>query len=499
MPEQQQAEFPEALTFGDDQYHPSYTQWLPLWEYYQAIFDGSDGAKEYLTKFIEEETAAYKIRQQDSAFPRICARALGVFTGHIFSQPPDTSQLPEKLKYLNDNFDGDGTDAVTFLQDQHRTPVMPLGACYLLVTKPIATTPIANREQEIEQGLQPMVVPFSPVQLVKWDFDEQGNLLYVVLKDKYRRSGGFAEAHVEYNLLRIWTQTSWALYHSKDDGIEGANSNTYELLSSGKHKLGEVPLVAIYNMRQSRFCGTTEMRTLGLADFALDIYSKITWLDQGLKYQGFPIPVIKSQDEDLTMVKAGPGYGIQLKGENDDAKMLETTGQALSLLNDKITASKMEFLDTAFRQLSPTKATGGNEAAEKKKLDLSQLVAAVKAKGNNVQEAHRNVYRLAAKWEGIPSEGFADWVEYSIEVTPEAFVATIDEIGKLYSTYGIIDHETAFEMVKNNGELPESIEYSDVEARMAVEQEEEAKRFAEAQAAMTADQQPPQGGNDGAE
>ena len=469
---------PDSIAFDETLYHPQYTTRAASIQYWMDIYHGSSAAKSYLPQFAGETGPNYKKRKEETAFPKLSARALSVFASHIFSKPPDRSNLPDKLQPFVQDIDGNGTDADVFFADAFGQLALPAGMCLLLVTRPntaeIGIQP-ANREQEKALGLRSVVVPFPVLDLLKWGFGADGKLQYAVLRDSTQSAPSFDKPHVVYDLLRVWTLDYWALYkrERKDLGGKGAsgaiNKGVWTLSSWGQNGIKEVPLVAMYNIRGGQFKGLTEMGMLGLADLNLDTFIKTTWLDQGLKMQGFPLTIFMTEKENPDQVDVGPGKGVVLD-QNDDAKLLETTGQALGLLRDRVTDSKLELLDTAFRQIAPTKTTGGQEAAEKKRLDMAQLTAVIQDKAKQVQEAERQVWRLMGLWEGLGDIGTEDTVTYSVVLSPESNPISADVVGKLYATYGLLDRQTAVDVIRSGGQWPDEVDYDEMELRRRQEE-----------------------------
>lgn len=469
---------PASITFDETLYHPQYTARAASIQYWMDIYHGSSAAKSYLPQFAGETRPNYEKRKEETAFPKLSARALSVFASHIFSKPPDRGNLPDKLQPFVQDIDGNGTDADVFFADAFGQLALPAGMCLLLVTRPnTAEMDIrpANREQEKALGLRSVVVPFPVLDLLKWGFGPDGKLQYVVLRDSTQSAPSFDKPHVVYDLLRVWTLDYWALYkrERKDLGGKGGSGATdkgpWTLSSWGQNSIKEVPLVAMYNIRGGLFKGLTEMGMLGLADLNLDIFVKTTWLDQGLKMQGFPLTVFMTEKENPDQVDVGPGKGVVLD-QGDDARLLETTGQALGLLRDRVSDSKLELLDTAFRQIAPTKTTGGQEAAEKKRLDMAQLAAVIQDKAKQVQEAERQVWRLIGLWEGLGDIGTADTITYSVALSPESNPISADVVGKLYATYGLLDRQTAVEVIRSGGQWPDEVDYDEMEARRRQEE-----------------------------
>lgn len=463
---------PGTLQFGQDMYHPVYNERKGNIRYWMGIYEGGEVARTYLTQFVGETGPELLARQRDTAFPKICARIMGVYSAHIFSTPPKRDGLPEwTQKYIND-IDGNGTDANQFFADVFGRRAFPAGLAFILVTKPDTTgKAVSTKAEEKAQGIRPVAVMFNALDLIKWDFDEDGKLRFVVLRDTYRVAESPFKPHVTYEILRVWSKTYWAVYvRQQDERAENADAaSTWELDTYGPNPLGEVPLVICYNMNAGPMNGLTEMGELNLADMNVELYNKRSWLDQGLKHQGFPVTVVKTTREDVKTINYGPGFGIRLDPE-DDAQILETTGAALGLLKETINEGTTLILDTAFRAVTPTKSTGGAEAAEKKKLDLAQLASVVKEKAGNVQEAERSTWYFFGLWEGNRLDETAQKsVVYTVELSPEAFKATIDEIGKLYSSYGLIDRQTGIELLQNKGEWPDDLTFEEIERRITAE------------------------------
>jgi hypothetical protein len=199
------------LKFEQKHYHPSYKALKEKLQNFEAIYKGGEPAKVLLRKFSKEPNDAYQDRQAVTAFPKLCARVLSVYATHLFSEKPERS-IPDGLQAYVGDIDGDGTNIDALLAEQYTDIALPFGLVYFLVTKQTASDEIETLAQEKEAGLRPLVVPFSPLDLLKWDFDERGQLKHIVLQDGRTQSGDFNEEHTSYDLLRIWKKDSWAIY-----------------------------------------------------------------------------------------------------------------------------------------------------------------------------------------------------------------------------------------------------------------------------------------------
>ena len=463
--------FPATLEFEATKYHPSYAALYEKLSRYQAIYGGGDAAKALLQQFFKELDDQYKDRQKVTAFPKLCSRVFAVYAGHLFSEKPERD-LPDTLKGYVKDIDGDGTDIDALLSEQYTSIALPCGLVYFLVTKQSADDDVETLHQEKASGLRPLVVPFSPLDLLKWDIDDKGNLKYIVLQDARTESAGFDQEHNSYDLLRIWTPDEWAIYKresEEDTSSKAAKSKDWILDATDRHGLGEVPLVACHNIRKGKFLANTEMEELGLADLNIDIYNKLSWLDQGLKYQGFPVSVLQKMlddDDNVEDIPVGPGIIVKLN-PNPDEKfyIVETSGQALTVLNDVIEKRYRQFLDTAFMQINPSVGSAQKEAAEAKKLDFAQLAAALKDKAHNIDESERNIWRLMSKWQGGELEGDAldKTVKRSFDLEPETVKAQLSELIEMFEA-DLLGKKATLEQARTHGYLSSDF---DIDAEIA--------------------------------
>jgi len=457
------AEFPQKIEFGSDCYHPNYKANKDLIQYWLDVMDGGKDIRKYLVKFERENEHpdGYLERQKITAFEKLCAHVFAVYGSHIFAEEPARNIPSDYEIYLTD-IDGDGTDLDRMLAQQYTSLTLPTGISYLLVTKPATAEQPITREDEIKQGLRPIVVPFGPLDLLKWDFDENGKLKFIVLQDCRKEAAGWDTHHSEYELLRIWTPDAFAIYKRAKDDI-----GKWTLESEQINPIGEVPLVALYNIRTGRFKATTEMKELNLADLNIDIYNKTNWLDQGIKHQGFPQEVVYSTMEIESIIK-GPGNAIRLNPD-DKYEINETTGAALTLIFDIIKSRVRRFYETAFHQRIPGNDSAHRETAEAKMIDTAQFEAELKSKAANVDEAERNIWRLIARWDGKTPEQAAalaaEAVKREIEVNPALVKVTMEDLIKWHMA-NLGSKETAIKEAKARGMLSVDVDPEDELSRI---------------------------------
>jgi hypothetical protein len=228
-----------------------------VWEFVADAVEGSGGFANgaYLFPFkleLDESgitTDKYRRRQgmadYDNFAQHVCNTPWDVIVGssdlverHGKAGTPESDMLNE----FWENCDGRGTSIQDFLEFPHRQARMH-GTGIIIIDRP--EVQIVSEADNQKPENRPYIYAVPTRNVVHWEFGEDGELAGIIVLEPQLD----AETRKEFTNIRVWTRSEWAVY--KRLGEAGAASSVseldYELIGSGKHTLGEVPVVAIYN------------------------------------------------------------------------------------------------------------------------------------------------------------------------------------------------------------------------------------------------------------
>ncbi|WNO48522.1 62kDa structural protein [Achromobacter phage ewik_TL4] len=197
-----------------DTIRPEVTAMIPKWEQARDILQGEEAIKakgeKYLPKpqneqdeaFNTKRYAAYKLR---ATFVNFYERTLLGLQGQAFAQDPDL-KLPEELKGLLSNADGDGVGLVEQLE-QSVGYLLAYGRAGLLTDYPTQEGPITKAQRDSGE-IGPKLILCNPFSIINWRHTYHkgvNRLSLVVLSEQFPIDGdGFEVQYGEqWRVLRL--------------------------------------------------------------------------------------------------------------------------------------------------------------------------------------------------------------------------------------------------------------------------------------------------------
>jgi len=219
------------------QRHPAHVKRLRDWEFFLASYEGGRG---YLTpanlfRYIKEPAAAYLERLRRAAYFNYCAPVVDIYNTHLFRQGPARVTDSRALLAFFENVDGSGTSLDAFMKDVECLAQI-FGKFHVVVDMPAPESEPASAADEREFGLRPYLVKLDPRDLVNWQSDDSGKLLWVRIRERVVEGGDPFGDRAHDCRYRTWTRGEWFVHTS-----EG------ELIGRGEHGLGAVPVATLYD------------------------------------------------------------------------------------------------------------------------------------------------------------------------------------------------------------------------------------------------------------
>ena len=183
--------------------HPLYQQWAPTWAVAHDIYEGAGGfldpsrpylvphPREYLDHSVKDATSGkwgpnpspsvpspkLIMRRKLARYENIAATILDGVSGALFQRPVTRTFATENdtLRAWWANVDGRGTDIDAFLSDTWVTGAV-FGHAIVLTDKSDMTEPETQAD-----AVLPRIYRYSPLDLIDWLTDDDGNLTAVKL------------------------------------------------------------------------------------------------------------------------------------------------------------------------------------------------------------------------------------------------------------------------------------------------------------------------------
>ena len=383
--------------------HPLYEACVAEWEFFLRSYFGGRLYREggYLLKHPFESTENYNRRKATAYYYNYCGPIVDIMVSHLFRKPPkrdfgSLSKDPLFSAFLDD-CDLEGSSLARFMREAQRFASI-YGRVSIVVDKPRVTA--QTLAEEIRGGLRPYLVLITPENLLDWRFMRLPSGRAVLDMVKIREEDG---------LYRIWTRTGWQLWKTGEEGVE--------LLDSGRHTLGEVPIVTLYNKKSGiRMLGLSDIQDI--ADINRNIYYLCSDAREIIENTAFPMLAIPYEKGSMEEKEIGPRNILQFDPSEPNARpyWLEAPHSSLSEIR--------EWVRQDIAEIHRIAKLGGIRATEERsqpqsgvalELEHQQLHAVLSEKADNLEEAEREVLRLWARWQAKRFDGTVDYPdEFSI-------------------------------------------------------------------------------------
>lgn len=285
--------------------HPTYSSYFRTWKMYLDAYKGGSYVKTYIYKHLREGDESVKKRRERSVYPNYIRPIISLYLSYIFRRKIERSPKPlnkssdtnidantneglnKELESFWKNCDGHGTNINKFMK-KAGTLSKVCGYCGILVDMPKTKEEIKNEQQRKELNHTPYLALYSPIDIVNWEVDEKGNLLWVrLLEETPQKTGVFVEekdrgrSTTDSRLETIeksvkvpdalpnpgridvffsrkgspikryitWTREDWTIHQIRPAkaGDVTPSKEIIEVVDKGPHDLGEVPFVLVYN------------------------------------------------------------------------------------------------------------------------------------------------------------------------------------------------------------------------------------------------------------
>lgn len=452
-------------------------------EKYQQYFDfyyGSDaveGKKEYLPQHPFESDAQYKLRLQLSTYKNLAKPIVSVFSSSVWRRQPIRKILPAFEPYLED-VDGLGFGVDTFFHNM-TTNIAANGVCFVLVDSTkvdktqieIDTTRLTKRETDA-LNIRPVFIPISPLDVIAWGHDDNGILLYAVIRENTIKTVSPFEKYERIERYKIWYADRWELYEM------GSNQDSgFQKIEEGSHPCGQVPIIAGY------FKKRYEMVGLSCFDDILSLlkraYIMENTLDKSLFDTAFPQQGFFGFDvEDVKNYIRSSSNGLVSADPSAHSEYIEPSGRSFSALESKIASDERNIREIALRMVRQDSKVG--ESAEAKKLDKAQLDSQLTVFSRNCENFEKNCWRMFGRWLGLNENELSGTagndninITYNRDFDVEKISQDIVRLFYDMRRAGDLSRETFWEILKN-GELPLPDDFDAVEEAAKIENDSRA-------------------------
>lgn len=436
----------------------------PWWDLFYAAYRGSPHVFKYLRPHRREHIDNYKARKERAYYLNFTETVVNLTVSFVFSRnilrmsvrpdvqpektiiispkPPELDQFgnplpptgppevpkPEEYAALvkvprdpsDDDVEALWSDAdmlnhsMNEFMQEAAIFAKVFGKVDVLVDMPKSDTTLATEQDRKAQGLRPYLVLYYPWDMVNWETDEIGEYLWVRFRQvDTSENDPFAERRkFPTEIYTTWTRSGWVRHRFTFD-MHGTPTGWTE--ERGKHNVGVVPVIPVYNQRQrSTVVGLSAIRDIAPINLAILAYS--TLVDEDGYEKTLNILVMQRPlTEDTKEVQLSAHNVLEYTGQNPPS-YLAPSGTPMAMLAEHIGRLRDEIyrlsrLGSAMGLL--TKEAKSGLAYSYEFNETAQMLAET---ANTLEQAEHRIHQVFLKWLGREWRGVVDYPdEFGVE------------------------------------------------------------------------------------
>lgn len=400
--------------------HKTYTNMIGTWEYLRTMYEGGrEMGRKIMHRYSLEGDTSFNDRCARAVdYRNYCEFIIGIYASNLMEKPPVREGLSSGANEVALNVDGQGAPINTFMR-RAIVGAMVEGTRHILVDMPRVSSELAasvvTKAQLDSLNLRPYLVSLPPQDVVNWEFDDRGALLWAVTRDPSPTYGDPIEKKdkkgVSFRDYHIWYRDRWELWREYESG-------GVEMIDSSPHPMGEVPIVTLYDSKIGPMVGDGSIRHI--APLAEKLFNKISLQDEAEYNSGIPIFAVFSKVPTLDKLGLGTNRGIKLE-MGEDAKYIYLPPESIEALRRTCDDLRRDILQLATRQIHLRGESGQVESADKLVIDRHELSSALVDKAFACVEAESRIWRLVERGlsQGSSDGGGKAIIKYNTEFSYE--------------------------------------------------------------------------------
>lgn len=232
----------DAYSYIFERRHPYYVKTLPIWKRATNAYKGGRTyVRKTLTQHPSETPEEFKYRQEHSYNINLIKYSAQKFGDYIFSKAPRRVSAEESIVR---DFDRMGKSANTVMREIFDYYTI-YGLSWVFVDMPVLLGDSIDLRSKAEGKIRPYVNAVAPMDVPDWDFDETGELNWIIREELITEKKDPFLKPVLKKRRTLYTKTYWQTF---DIILEDANVEVpYPSVIASPvhpHTLGKVPVLA---------------------------------------------------------------------------------------------------------------------------------------------------------------------------------------------------------------------------------------------------------------
>lgn len=365
----------------------------------------STSLNSYLDRYPREDSDKYASRTAASHYTNYVAPLTDLKCGYIRKRPHTVRERPEILAEWHLDTNGHGTpfDRVRRILEVRAAC---LGWCPSIVDldeaeKDAQGNPVQlTRAQARELGRTPRLIPLYPANLVDYECDESGILLWAKVRTDHVDRNGWQDGGTKVCRYTIWTRDRFEVYEVRDKEAR--------FVTGGPHDFNRVPLTILRHKEDpdDPIRGLPMHGAVSLEAKAL--FNRTSELEEHLRSQVFAILVLAmGNTENAGETTIGVGNGLIIDPEQKNQHYyLAPPASVAETLEKRLEAAVREVYRVA--GIEYAKPTGGQiQSGVARRWEFEQTNQQVAGYAANLARWEKDVDNLVGPLLGVGEEEMA--------------------------------------------------------------------------------------------
>jgi hypothetical protein len=413
----------EATTFTRKQVdarHPEYISNQEVWFNVGVLYEGGSAIKQHAERFLKqrpkEDATVFQHRQDQFSYENNIGTGLGWHEAQMFATDPQVdikvsdadgnateSPLSPDQQSFYDRFMKDCDRHGTTFVDMYRkvfTNLLLYRRSFVMIDLPSRdpNQPVENLQQEQDlRLLDPYLCVCSPLDIINWDTDEYGNLMWAVLYSKTVQQR-FGKKPLTVERWYFYDRQQYRVYEAQTEqgtsvvGTGELNNAPVELTRAGYHSLATLNMVPLQKIEVPAGWWMANRVYLPAMEH-VNISNALKW---SLFMAALAVPVLCTARDVSSLTMTETGF-IQLDPE-DKYMFAEPNGTSWQHLADRAHVLKEEIWRGMHlvSQSRTTSATASAQSGVSKQQDMQPSHDVLNGLGDILRAAMQNTLKYVA-------------------------------------------------------------------------------------------------------
>lgn len=394
--------------------HPEYVKREANWRFFQATYEGGpQWFVENIHRYFREGPDEFRERIERAYRFNHTKEVVDLLNKYLFKQNIVRSlDAPASVQKFWKHSTKGGAGINEFAK-QISKHCSIFGRVGIVVDRQrqLSTAPVTV-EDEKKSGAKTYAYIVSPVDMLDYSLDDEGELNWILIQETYRNDtdpfdSKNGEVKVRY---RLWTRQQMMLIEEVESQKK-KKEKTYEITDFVEHNLGQVPIVFADNLLSDEDYGAPSLiNDIAYLDRAVANY--LSNLDAIIQDQTFSQLVMPAQnltagsEEEKAVQEMGTKrvFLYDAAGSTHSPEYISPDPQQAHLILDAIGRIIREIYNTvglSSERTNKDNATSmDNSSGVAKAYDFERVNALLSAKADSLEVVENKIARLVALWNG---------------------------------------------------------------------------------------------------